>query len=694
MKISNKSILMILFIEIIFLLPLAIFINPIIIENGSNSEQVFQEPVPSAGIDLEIYMPDYQIPGVENVTDDFLASPLGNGVNSVTVKSSGPATDVQLSFLQALMEAGTATATVIGLDVIWTALFADNGWIIELDPYLETNELDDYSPGIVNACKYDGITYAYPYFMNLGALYYRKDLLDLHLPGWTETDFDTWEGLNTTANYILNNEAGLLDDPDLVGYIGQLDAYEGGVVNFFEWCGSNGALNLISNSTVNINTPKVAKAMEFIKALIPPEYAGVQGTDCIIPREALTYNEGLSYNKWISNESIFMRQWTYAYGLSLANNMEFGIAPLPHFQGAAGYKTSCVGGAILAIPTATTGIARKAAVNLTKFLGDVLAQESELTADTDPGPGYIPLSNFPALKSVYSNPPAGFDWIKNWSDQVNLTLSRPVVIKYSQISSAIAISFNELLSCQKSVDVALTELQETIAVILGLVPGSFTLTSDADDPDPDGAFNLIWTTSEGADNYSLYTYHNHITKINQSLTLLANQNATSPYPISGLLNGTYYYVVVAYNESGYRLSDCINVTVQIMLPGSFILTTNADTPDTDGSFSLTWTASSEADNYSLYTYQSYISEINQSLTLLVDQNATSPYSVTGLENGNYYYVIVAYNEFGSRLSNCIKIVVEIEGGENIIPGYNISLFISMISLTGGLIIFWHLKKKN
>ena len=115
--------------------------------------------------------------------------------------------------------------------------------------------------------------------MNLGVLYYRADLLDKYKPGWTPADFATWEGLNATANLILNNETGTLTPADannLVGYIGQMDAYEGGVVNFFEWCGSNGALNLVtSTGEVNIDTPAVTKAMTFLAGLVPPQYTGV-----------------------------------------------------------------------------------------------------------------------------------------------------------------------------------------------------------------------------------------------------------------------------------------------------------------------------------------------------------------------------------------------------------------------------------
>jgi ABC-type glycerol-3-phosphate transport system substrate-binding protein len=473
-KKNQKAILIL--IGLLFLLSASIYVLPI---------KTASLPKTSQGIDLTIHVTDQQMPGVENVTDPggaFWSSPLSAGIDSVTVLSTGGTEEVQLAYLQTLLQGGTADADVVGLG-IGVAQFAENGWIIPLDSHIAAAGLDlnDYGSGSVAMGQYKGTTYAFPYFMNLGILFYRKDLMDLE--GFTEDDFDTWEELNVTANYILNNESGNLVNEDLVGYVGQLDAYEGGVVNFFEWCGSNGALDLVTGEgEVNINTPQVQDAMQFIKDLVPPQYTGVQGNDYIIPRSGLVHDEGSSVGVWLANNSIFMRQWPFAYGLSLTNGIEFGIAPLPHFEGATGYKTSCTGGAILGIPSDTTGTARQAALNLTFFLGGVEGQEAELTADSDDvTPGVQPLSNFPALKSVYANPPAGFEWIKNWTEQAALTLARPVHPDYAVISSKIADYFSDLLSCQKSVEDALSEMErDVLEIVQGppeepLIPG-FSIT--------------------------------------------------------------------------------------------------------------------------------------------------------------------------------------------------------------------------
>ncbi|MFX1573950.1 MAG: M1 family metallopeptidase [Promethearchaeota archaeon] len=119
-------------------------------------------------------------------------------------------------------------------------------------------------------------------------------------------------------------------------------------------------------------------------------------------------------------------------------------------------------------------------------------------------------------------------------------------------------------------------------------------------------------------------------------------------------------------------------TVGFQNPGSFTLSSDADDPDTDGAFNLIWTDSDGADNYSIYLHNSKITEINETLTTVVSQTAVSPFSITGLSSGDYYYIIVAYNETGQTMSNCIHITVKKGGADRGIPGYNSALLIGVL----------------
>jgi ABC-type transport system substrate-binding protein len=227
-------------------------------------------------------------------------------------------------------------------------------------------------------------------------------------------------------------------------------------------------------------------------------------------------------------------------------------------------------------------------------------------------------------------------------------------------------------------------------------PGDIALSSDAGSPDYDGNFNLIWNVSLGADNYSIYRYHSEITQINGSLVLVSDQVATSPFPISGLTDGDYYFVVAAYNEIGVTLSNNLHITVQIgpNPPGTFILSTDADFPDNDGFFNLTWTNSDGADNYSLYMHNQQISVIDSSLTLLQDEIATSPFPVFGFSNGEYYFVVAAKNQYGDTMSNNVHINVNKPVGPSPpgIPGYN-TLVLLGFAVCSAVLIFKKIKLK-
>jgi hypothetical protein len=228
---------------------------------------------------------------------------------------------------------------------------------------------------------------------------------------------------------------------------------------------------------------------------------------------------------------------------------------------------------------------------------------------------------------------------------------------------------------------------EITVAVPPIPPDDFTLSSNAGDPDTDGNFYLLWTEAFRAYNYSIYSYSNIITNINGSLILLADEVEGLNLAQIGYLNGTYYFIVVAHNNYGDTLSNCIEITVSLpALPGNFILSSTADDPDTDGSFDLDWTESERAITYSIYRHSSFITEINGDLTLLADGITDLNLALNGYQNGDYYFIIVAHNEQGDTLSNCIKVKVQ---KPNAIPGYDILLLIIALGVVSSLI----LKKK-
>ena len=233
-------------------------------------------------------------------------------------------------------------------------------------------------------------------------------------------------------------------------------------------------------------------------------------------------------------------------------------------------------------------------------------------------------------------------------------------------------------------------------------PGNFSLSSDAGDPDINGNFTLNWTKSEDALNYSVFQYSSYITEINESLTTLIEGFTNNNLSLYDFMNGTYFFIVASYNEIGYTISNCISIIVAIPAPlnppGDFFLSTNAGTPDDDGNFTLYWAKSDRANNYSIYRYSNYITAINTSLTLIVEGTINNNLSLYDFMNGTYYFIVVAYNEIGYTLSNCIVISVTIPPppppkSEYEILSYNIFIFLIVI-ISYSLVIIKKYKHKH
>ena len=146
-------------------------------------------------------------------------------------------------------------------------------------------------------------------------------------------------------------------------------------------------------------------------------------------------------------------------------------------------------------------------------------------------------------------------------------------------------------------------------------------------------------------------------------------------------------MISAYNGENYDFQSFF-ITIIITNPLQvFILSSDADNPDSDGTFYLFWISSEHAENYSIYVYNSNITQINSSVILLGVQIDNSPYLISELSDGIYYYVVVAFNEYGNTISNCIQVIVSGSVDEVTIPGYNLFTLIGIISVFSVIIIF-------
>src|SRR5215831_3884219 len=129
--------------------------------------------------------------------------------------------DDQHAQLVANLQTRSGRYDVMSLDVIWTAEFAANGWIVPINP--ELFPLADFLRPSVATASYAGRLYAVPFTSNAGLLYYRSDILAAAHAAPPRT----WAQLARLSSTVAPRYG-------LAGYAGQFAPYEGLTVNFAE----------------------------------------------------------------------------------------------------------------------------------------------------------------------------------------------------------------------------------------------------------------------------------------------------------------------------------------------------------------------------------------------------------------------------------------------------------------------------
>src|SRR5215475_1974383 len=249
----------------------------------------------------------------------------------VTLLLLPQAANDQLAQLVANLQAKSDLYDVIDMDVIWTAEFASNGWIIPLPQ--GQFPLGEFLKPAVDTAMYQGRLYAVPDYSNADLLYYRKDVLAKA----GQQPPRTWAQLRQLARTVAPRYG-------LYGYAGTFAPYEGLTVNFAAAVQSAGGSILSPEGTkVTVNSAKALQGLEFL----------VNGfRQGWIPKVALTYEEESSQDAFAAGQFLFLDNWPDVYAALSAPGPQnkvygkFGIAALP---GPDGMGSSSLGGANLAI---------------------------------------------------------------------------------------------------------------------------------------------------------------------------------------------------------------------------------------------------------------------------------------------------------------------------------------------------------
>ncbi|XVS66924.1 ABC transporter substrate-binding protein [Actinosynnema sp. CA-299493] len=372
---------------------------------------------------------------MQKLVDEWNASHANEQVRIIELPESA---DAQRQQMVQNAQVKSDAYTILNLDVVWTAEFAANRWVVEL-PAAEF-ELGKFLQPAVKTAQYRDKLYAAPVYSDGGLLYYRKDLLDAA----GQKPPKTWAELTIAC------EAVKAAQPAIGCYAGQFEKYEGLTVNFDEAVHSAGGDVVDADGKAVVDSPEAKAGLD---ALVTGFQQGV------IPEKAITYKEEEGRRAFQAGELLFHRQWPYQWALAGKTDGssqvagKFDVAPLPGLNGAG---SSTLGGHNFAI--SAFGKNKATALDFIKFFTSETSQRSNLLAT----------SQAPTLASLYEDAELikQFPYLPTLKESILSAKPRPQAVRYGDVTQAIQESAYAALTGAKTSDVALKELQTKLQELL------------------------------------------------------------------------------------------------------------------------------------------------------------------------------------------------------------------------------------
>ena len=355
----------------------------------------------------------------------------------VTITELPESADDQRTAMVRNAQAQSKEFTVLNLDVIWTAEFAANQWVVQLPQ--DEFDLDNFLEPAVNTAKYRDNLYAVPVYSDGGLLYYRKDLLTA--AGVTEAP-KTWDEMKEDCAKV----KALPGNEGLGCYAGQFDKYEGLTCNFSEAVQSAGGSVLDESGKPTVDSDEAKEGLNFL----------VDGfKDGEIPQAAVTYKEEDGRRAFQDGTIIFHRNWPYVYAKANATdgsskiNGKFDVSPLP---GKSGPGVSTLGGHNLAISAYAEN--KATALDFIKFFTSQESEKSNLLAT----------SQAPTRANLYDDPDLvkQFPYLTTLKESILNAVPRPQAVKYNEVTAAIQEAAYGAINGDKSTDDALKDLQSKL----------------------------------------------------------------------------------------------------------------------------------------------------------------------------------------------------------------------------------------
>ncbi len=333
------------------------------------------------------------------------------------------------------LNAKSSEIDVFDMDVVWPAEFAQAGYVLPLDRFIQQDKVDlsEYNDGALAASQFNGKQWALPKFIDAGMLFYRKDLIpEGNVP-------KTWDDLLKTANATKGK------DGTKFGYVMQAKQYEGLVCNAIEFVASYGGQFINNKNEVVVNSPETKKGLQKMVDIATSE---------AVPSNVTTFTEPETDQAFIEGQTPLVRNWPYEF--ASANDKDtskivgkVAVAPLP-----AGDK-----GSAAALGGWSAGINKyskhpKESWEFLKFMAGAEGQKIDA----------IYGSHAPTLTKLFddkevldANP---FFADKGFQAALAAAVPRPVAANYQEISEIIQIHVSKAIAGEETVDEAAAAMEK------------------------------------------------------------------------------------------------------------------------------------------------------------------------------------------------------------------------------------------
>lgn len=424
---------------IAFVIVLIAYVWLLLMDNELSTEKV-----------KRIYFADNISPAHQKVIDRFNQKYKGKiEVESINIPFSKFSTNERKELFARYLRSKSDQIDIFSVDQIWVPRFAK--WCEPLDHYVSAPEKDSILSYALRSCYVSDTLVAMPLFIDVGLMYYRKDLI-ARLPNAEAVESALQRSISWDDFIKLGRT---LKDSNLPFYIFQADNYEGLLCSFTEMIA---CLHrpLYSNNSLQITSPQALQATTLLVDLVHKHK--------LSPPLVTQFKEMDSYQYYVDKNGVFLRGWpnfirdyqSVVGELPIAQKL--GKAPLPHFSGYP--PTSILGGWNLMISKYSTQ--KKEAFTFVTFL---LSEEAQKIMYEEGG--YLPVSStiYQDAEFLRRHPDLTF-----YKTLMSTGVHRPSLVDYTKISDIISQCIKSAIDKEMSPRQALERASHLIHAEGVLVP--------------------------------------------------------------------------------------------------------------------------------------------------------------------------------------------------------------------------------